>query len=183
MDARHQRGFPIAGALQEHPPDRDRVVRRLDDVGGRDGAQGPRQPFVRPRAVHTGFEMTLRPHEVWAVLIVVMQDQFVVGEVVHWLTPCAASARRSFRTARKMCCLAALFPMPTVSEISAIDRPSKCRSANVTRSSGLIPSIAAATSLRQPSLAARHSRSGFVGSAVSSTSVHVVGAYTTGRRR
>src|SRR4029079_775846 len=176
VDARHQRGFPIASALQQQPPERERVVRRLDDVGWRDGAQGPRQPVVRPRAVHTGFEMTLRSHEVEAVLIVVMQDQLVVGEVIHWLTPCAASARRSFRTARKMCCLAALFPMPTVSEISAIDRPSKCRSANVTRSSGLIPSIAAATSLRQSALAARRSGSGVFEAAVSTTSDNGVGA-------
>src|SRR4029434_242507 len=149
---------------------------RLYDVGGRDGAQGPRQSFVRPRAVHTGFEMTLRPHEVEAVLIVVMQDQFVVGEVVHRLTPCAASARRSFRTARKICCLAALFPMPTASAISAIGRPSKCRSANVTRSSGLIHSIAPATSRRQSALAARRSGSGDADAAVSTTSDNGVGA-------
>src|SRR5262245_48081827 len=106
----------------------ERVVGWLHELGRCHSVQGAREPLVRTRAVCARSQMTLDVHEPRPVFAVIVQDEIVVADVNHRPLPCAASARRIFRTARKMCCLAALLPMPSVCAISLIEHPSKWRS-------------------------------------------------------
>src|SRR5262245_59757750 len=95
-----------------------------------------------------------------AALAVVMEDQILFGVVLHDSPRSGSRAVRSFRTARKTLCFVALVPSPSVLPISAIDRPSWCRSVNAARSSGVRSVIAVATVRSMRALAASRSGSG-----------------------
>src|SRR5579872_2546356 len=79
-------------------------------------------------------------------LAVIKERQLFFAQVIHVVVPATGSKLlRSFCTARKILCLVAFVPVPSASPISAIDKPSKCRSTNALRSWALSRSSAALT--------------------------------------
>src|SRR5580692_7089094 len=98
-------------------------------------------------------------------LLVVVLDELFFGEVVHAFTLSGARPRRSFWTARKTACLAALGAMRSVAAISSVVQASMWRRTNAVRSVAVSSCMARAWSASISRL--RRRRSGLA--AVSAT--------------